>query len=209
MRLILLVLLLVAAPVSAQPGQRANCHGVLQSTLASGNEHPHLASCAAQVIPELAAAVRGASAERDAGILAVLHRLAFVIRDPALFEAGLLLAQAEDAEPAARVLGFSVALTQADPVLTFQGTGAERPFQGPLSENCAEASFLMEAADYWVDNGPPGPTASTRLRTTANAVAHGDAEPLMVRRFARCVALVLPTEDEPSTAIPDWVDDAN
>lgn len=202
---LLLPLLLVAAPLFAQPANRANCHGVVQATLASGNEHPHLQPCAPHIVPELAAVIRGASTRRDVRTLALLHRLSFFIRDPALFDAGLQLAQSGGADPAARVLGFSVALTQLDPVLSFQGAGAERPFQAPLSENCAEASFLVFDAHYWADNGLSD-AALPRLRSLAQSLSESTPSPLMVRRFARCVALILPDEDEPSKAIPDWTD---
>lgn len=202
---LLLISLLVALPLSAQPNH-ANCRGVLRATLSSGNEHPHLQACAKEIVPDLAASIRASSAERDVATLVVLHRLSFLIRDPALFAAGMDLATSGAANPAARVLGLSVALTQVDPSLSFQSAGAERPFEAPLSDNCAEASFLLLEPDgYWLDNGIPE-AAPYALATLAQSLGESDPAPLMVRRFARCVALVLPSSAEPSYAVPDWVD---
>ena len=62
---LLLTLLLASVPLSAQP-DRPNCRGVLQATLSSGNEHPHLHACAEQIVPELAATIRASSTERKA-----------------------------------------------------------------------------------------------------------------------------------------------
>ena len=46
-----------------------------------------------------------------------------------------------------------------------------------------------------------------RLRTLAESAVANPSEPLMVRRFARCVVLVLPDPDPPSYEIPEWPDD--
>jgi hypothetical protein len=201
-------LLLVALPLSAQP-DHPNCRGVLQATLSSGNEHPHVQACAREIVPELAATIRASSTQPDLTTLTLLHRLSSVIRDPALFQAGIDLANSGAAIPAARVLGLSVALTQVDPRLSFQGAGAERPFEAPLSDNCAEASFLVLApGGYWADNGTHGAAASVLL-TLSQSLSEGEAAPLMVRRFARCLALILPASDDPSYAVPDWSDAEN
>jgi hypothetical protein len=206
MRLLIPLLLLLSVPLSAQ-SDRPNCRGVLKATLSSGNEHPHLHACARELVPELAATIRESSSERDVATLVLLQRLGSVIRDPVLFDAALALANVESATPESRVLGFSIAVTQMDPVLSFQGAGPARPFEAPLSENCAEVVFIMsEPGGYWLDNGPPNAGASELLRL-AEPLSTSESAPLMVRRFARCVVLIVAVDDEPSDAIPDWPDE--
>jgi hypothetical protein len=197
-------LLLLAWPLSAQPAAAVgDCEGVLAATLASGSEHPRLEACAGEVIPELETAIHGAALETDAAKLTLLHRLSMFIRDPTLYESGLALGRSPAAEPAARVLGLSVALAQANPGVAFQSTGADRPFQEPLSEICAETTFYDPDGFFWVDRGVAD-EAEARLRAVADAFAENSAESLMVRRFARCVVLVLPDTAPPSYEVPDW-----
>jgi hypothetical protein len=201
-----LTLLLISLPLSAQP-DRPKCRGVLEATVSSGYEHPHLNACAREVVPELAAAIRASSTDRDVATLTLLHRLASVIRDPTLFDAALDLVSVESATPAARVLGLSIAATQMDPVLSFQGAGPERPFEAPLSENCAEVVYIFnEPGGYLVNNGTP-PAAASELLRLAEPLSESESAPLMVRRFAWCVVLSVGNDNEPSDAIPDWPDE--
>lgn len=201
MRTILLVtvaLLLSPPGLAAQHGPShpgTNCRGVLTSSLASGHEHKALSSCVALIIPELARAINSAGARADTASLMLLHRLAYHVRDPAIFTAGLDLAKQSGTAPAARVLGLYVALTQVHVDLSFTTFGVSRPFRVPLSERCEEASFTTDNADgYSRDNGLPA-GAETMLYSVATGLATGENEPLMVRRFAHCVVLVLPGED--------------
>lgn len=202
MRTILLlgiVLLLVPSGIAAQrieanPG--ANCSGVLTSTLASGREHRDLHSCAAQIIPELAHVIRNAGTNPDTARLILLHRLVYQVRDPSIFSAGLDLAKQRGTAPAARVLGLYVALTQFRANVSFTTLGVSRPFSVPLSEYCREISFTNDHPERFPhDNGLP-PGAETMLDAVTADLAASDAEPLMVRRFARCVRVVLPYEGE-------------
>ncbi len=99
------------------------------------------------------------------------------------------------------MLGLWVALTQVEGGIWFQ-----RAFQQPVSETCQEATFSHEKGGELLDNGRSA-DAEERLRDLAHSISSGEAEPLMVRRFARCVVLVLPDPDPPSDQIPPWPDD--
>jgi hypothetical protein len=202
LKMLLVLPLLLTFPAAAQT---QDCTDALANTLSSGSEHPLLPACATEVSAELANVIRNSASEERTSQLTLLHGLTLFIRDPALFDSGTELAGNTAAEPAARVLGLSVALTQVDPALGFQSTGADRPFQGALSETCEEATFTGSDVEYWADKGPAA-NGESRLRTLAEAIAVNESEPLMVRRFARCVVLVLPDANPPSYEIPEWDD---
>jgi hypothetical protein len=192
--------LLLALPAATQT---QDCSDALTTTLSSEIEHPLLPACAAEVSTALANVVRNSTSEQSTSKLTLLHRLTLFIRDPALFEAGAELAANTAAEPVARVLGLEVAFTQMDPALGFEGTGAARPFQGALSETCEEVIFTGFDIEYWADKGM-AVDGEARLRTLAAGIAANASEPLMVRRFARCVVLLLPDADPPSYEVPEW-----
>ena len=113
---LLLLSLLLTSPAKAQS---ANCDNVLNATLVNGMWEIGLEECATEFSPTLADLIEASSSEQSVSRLTLLDRLAYWIRDPVLFEAGMTLAGNTTAEPAARVLGFSVALTQVDPSLRF------------------------------------------------------------------------------------------
>jgi hypothetical protein len=194
--LLLLTLVLLPVGLSAQPNQVANCHGVVTSTLAGGHEHRDLHACAAQVAAQLPAAIAGARSVSDTAHLMFLHRMTMMVRDPAIFSAGLDLAKHSGATAPARVLGLYIALGQLDRGTGFYSSGVSRPFHRPLSEHCEEASFSAPSGEYSVDYGVPSGGDET-LRLTAASLSDAGDQPLMVRRFANCVLLVLP---DPSDA---------
>lgn len=199
---LILGLLLLAWPLSAQRGAaEGDCRDVVAEALAEGYEDERLEACADAVVPELADAIRAAAAETDTAKLILLHRLGVFIRDPAIYESGLALGGNADAQPAARVLGLWVALTQVE-----GGTWFDRAFQQPVSETCEEATFSQWDGRELLDNGR-AEDAEGRLYALAGSLAGNDAESLMVRRFARCVMLMLPDPDPPSGKIPPWPDE--
>jgi hypothetical protein len=186
-------LLLVPHGLSGQGD--ANCHGVLTSSLASGHEHRALDTCVTQMIPEVARAIRNAGSDAETARLMLLHRLAYRLRDPAIFTAGLDLAKQSGTAPAARVLGLYIALTQVHPDIGFTTRGVSRPFRVPLAEHCEETSFTTDGTEgFSPDNGLPT-GAEAILQSVAAGLVTKDGEPLMVRRFAKCVLLVLPGDD--------------
>lgn len=193
-----LALLLMPGILPAQPGRAGasgNCHGVLTSTLASGHEHRDLQSCAAQISSELPRILVATGTQTDTLRLMLLHRMTLFVRDPAIFTAGLELAQNSAAAPAARVLGLHVAFNQIDPTIGIYSSGASRPFRMPLSEFCEELGFSADEPSYLQDNGLAG-GAEGSLRSVARHLAGASSEPLMVRRFAGCILLVLPDPEQ-------------
>lgn len=197
---LLLLPLLLAFPAAAQTQA---CSDALTSTLASEEEHALLPACAAEVSTSLAEVIRNSTGEQSTSKLTLLHRLTLFIRDPALFDAGVGLAGNTAAEPVARVLGLWVALTQVDPSIWYQGPGDAPPFQGALSETCQEVLFSVSGIEYWADKGT-AVDGEARLRTLADGIVANGSEPLIVRRFAHCVWLVLPDANPPSYEVPDW-----
>ena len=120
---LLLLSLLLTSPADAQS---ANCDDVLTTTLANEMWEIGLEECATEVSPALADLIEASTSEQSGPRLTLLDRLAYWIRDPVLFEAGMTLAGNTTAEPAARVIGFSVALTQVDPSLGFENPSKTR-----------------------------------------------------------------------------------
>jgi hypothetical protein len=186
----------ITLPAQQEPNAHASCRGVLTSTVASGHEHHDLPHCGAEVASELGRMLRSLRTERDLEKLRLLHRVSFFVRDPAVFSQAVALANNVTADPHVRVLGLYVALTQIDRGTDFTSSGVRKPFREPLSEICEEAAFGAPDDTFWHDGGLPSDAVET-LRSTAAGLGL-TTQPLMVRRFARCVLLVLPEGPEPA-----------
>jgi hypothetical protein len=194
-RMILLLLLALGLPAHAQAVQqdlKSDCHGVITSTLASGTRHPHFQRCVSEAVPYVSRAIRDAANQRDIERFRFLAEFAFFVRDPAIFEAGLELAEHEGADASAKVLGLLVALRQIDPGIAFRG-GQTRFFREPLHEPCAdEIVFPTLTQEFeWLDRGL-AQNAAVRLRAVAASLSEAGGTPLLVRRFATCTLLLIP-----------------
>lgn len=202
--LILVAIALSPGGLFGQPDRDspANCHGLVTASIASQRAHGDMRRCAEILASELAEVLRR-TAPRTLDTVRFAHVLSFSyqIRSPELFAAALELAASNLAPAAARVLGLAVAVAQYDPNISFQGAkGAGTLFTEARSALCTESLYLVQDGHAWY-SAPLPADAGQRLWSVSAALRDEESQPVLVRRFANCIARFLP-EPPPAAISP-------